>query len=1182
MRLTFRARLLAIAGITTATFLVLIVASALISEQVGRQLGLIEDRYIPKLELGPKLEIEPLRRSFQDAVAAQDADALSGARAIKDELLRTLRSAGSSLEPAQASAARSAVAAYYDAAEDVSRRLIAGETGEALVEAMAGMQAKQVGAEEALRRVAAFDERELGKAFSTAKETQATGGQLRLAVGFGSLALLLLLMLALTRSLMAPVRALVAGFERFGTGDFKAPIDLATRDELGKVAEQANLMARNLAQLARERDESDWLKIGVAGLNDELRGELEPGQVATRAIGFLASYLDAPVAAFYGLGSDGKLRLLGSYAGPGSSEATPSFALGEGLVGQAALGTAVMIVGDLPADYVRVRSGLGAAVPKTAVLAPVVHMASVVGVIELGVFDAWTEARTRLLRSVSEALAITLEVARARVAMRELLHETQRQAQRLTAQEEELRANNEELQAQQEELQAQQDELRVTNEELTQQSDELQAQQRALEASNTELSNARRDLQRHADDLATVSAYKSQFLANMSHELRTPLNSMLLLSNLLAENEAGNLTQKQVDFCSTIHSAGRDLLALINQVLDLAKVEAGRQDVTVVPVKLHDLAAHAERMFGPLARDKGLSFVVELAPDAPAAIETDKRRVEQVMNNLLGNAIKFTERGTITLRVGPADPDARLQRKDLQPDRTLAISVQDTGIGIAAGDQQRVFVPFEQVDASPDRRYGGTGLGLAIGRQLAVLLGGELVLESTAGQGSTFTLFLPYELARPRAVSARPAPDLTSQPRAQHFASTPPPREVVDDRGQLERGEPHLLVVEDDPAFAEALGEVIRGQGFKFVVAGDGQSALELAKKLRPSGIVLDVKLPDVDGFAVMENLRADAATAAIPVHFLSAIDAGERGMALGAVGYLTKPASRRDLVRVVESLAPKARERERRVLIVEPDMNVADSLAERLRDERIEVRRVASARDALLAIEHEALGCLVVDLALPDMDGLDFLRAVREQNPTNAPPVVVYTERALSKLETQRIEAYAEAVVLTDGSGIERLLDEIRLFVRRLRQGLPARQTAPTKQPTSVRLEGRKILLVDDDMRTVYALSAVLRAKGAEVLVADNGRVALEVLAAHPNAEAVLMDIMMPEMDGYEAIKRIRAESRFETLPIIALTAKAMKGDREKCLEIGATDYLPKPVDPDDLATALHRLLSASSSHGG
>ncbi len=1172
MRLSFRAKLLSLAGITTLTFLVLIGASAAIEQRIERQLFLIEERYVPKLELGPKLDLERLRREFQDAVAAQDVDGLARARVVKDELLAALRSARGAILPADAAAAHDAVVAYYEAAHDVSGRLVAGETGEALVEAMAGMQSKQVTATELLQKATAFDQRELGAAFSAATEAQAAAGRVRLAIGVGCLALLLALTLVFTKSVMGSVTGLASGFERFGKGDFSTPINILARDELGKLAEQANAMAGNLERLQRERVHLDWLKSGVAGLSEELLGELEPTTVATRTVSFLARYLDAPVAAFYALEADGALHLTGGYAADASStRMTPRFALGEGLVGEAALRREIAIIRDLPSDYLRVRSGLGEAAPRTLALAPVLHAGKVVGVLELATLATFSEQRLELLRLVSEPVAIALEVARNRDAMRELLFETQRQAERLAKQEEELRATNEELQAQQEELRSQQDELRTTNEELISQSEALTRERQALELINIELDEARTLVQRKADELATVSAYKSQFLANMSHELRTPLNGMLLLSNLLAENDAGNLTERQVEFCKTIHSAGHDLLALINQVLDLAKVEAGRQDLQIAPLAVPDLATHAERMFAPLARDKGLELVVEVAPDVPESILTDKRRVEQVVNNLLGNAIKFTERGSVTLRIGPPARGVRFSRPELDPEHTLALSVTDTGIGIASEDQQRIFVPFEQVDLAPDRRYGGTGLGLTIGRQLAALLGGELQLHSAAGEGSTFTLYLPHEHSPTQAV-VTPAP---AQP-----ASAPAPRANGHDT-TIQPGEPHLLVVEDDPAFAKAFGQVIGSSGFKYVIANDGRSALQLAKDLRPSGIVLDVKLPDIDGFVVMEALRADPTTATIPVHFVSALDAGERGMAMGAVGYLTKPASRRDLERVVDSLSPSGRDRERRILIFESDGVVADSLAERLRAEQIEAKRVASAHDVFEAIGRERFSCLVVDLAHPEMEGLGFLRSLRERHTTDALPVVVYTGRALSKVEAQRLEAYVDTVVLKEGTGIDRLLDEIRLFVRRLKQGLPARKAPTPKLTTSVRLEGHKILLVDDDMRTVYALSAVLRSKGAEVLVADTGRVALEVLAAHPEVEVVLMDIMMPEMDGYEAMRRIRLEARFAKLPIIALTAKAMRGDREKCIEMGATDYLPKPIDPDALAVMLHARLSEGARDG-
>jgi CheY-like chemotaxis protein len=499
--------------------------------------------------------------------------------------------------------------------------------------------------------------------------------------------------------------------------------------------------------------------------------------------------------------------------------------------------------------------------------------------------------------------------------------------------------------------------------------------------------------------------------------------------------------------------------------------------------------------------------------------------------------------------------------------------VSDTGLGVAPENQQRIFTAFEQVDGAIDRRYGGTGLGLSISRELAVLLGGELQLSSIPGKGSTFVCYLPEEFSA--EVSRTPTPS---------SAGLTGPLKMPDDHPVPRTGEPHLLLIEDDPIFASTFGEVIHSQGLKYLVASNGQQGLRLAKETKPMGIILDVKLPDMDGWAVMDQLRQDPLTATIPVHFVSALDASERGIGMGAVGYLTKPTGPGDLIRVVEALAPKLTTRSSRVLVVEDDVITGDSVINELTREGLEVRRVMNGQAALEALRDDDFGCIILDLSLPDMDGLQLLKKLQEESGAEMPSVVVYTARALSKAEAQALEAYAEAVVLKDGSSAERLLDEVRLFVRRFKAGLGTRrQTAALPvHPADVQLGGKKILVVDDDMRTVYALSATLLAKGAEVLVADTGQAALNTLEQRPDVEAVLMDIMMPEMDGYEAMRRIRKDPRFRELPIIALTAKAMKGDQAKCLEAGATDYLPKPIDADRLLGMLHARLSGEASHGG
>jgi CheY-like chemotaxis protein/signal transduction histidine kinase len=915
-------------------------------------------------------------------------------------------------------------------------------------------------------------------------------------------------------------------------------------------------MAANQKRLAEERFRADWLKSGLANLAQELRGDLDPATTARRAVASLARHLEAPAAAIYETQSDGSCLLLGEYAiGHDGGGLAASIAAGEGLVGQAAGEDGLLIINDPPADYLRIRSGLGEGVPRTLVLMAIRRGGAVRGVIELAFFRSLSEATRELLLAANETLAIALESARRRAEAARLLTETQELARRLAVQEEEVRAANDELQRQQEEL-------RQVNEELGQQADELHAQRGALEERNAALDQTRKSLEQKNDELTTVSGYKSQFLTNMSHELRTPLNSMLLLSSLLSENLTRNLTDKQVEYCKTIHSGGRDLLALINQVLDLAKIEAGKQELHFLPASLSHLAERARAAFEPMARAKNLSFTVELASDLPATITTDSQRVEQVLTNLLGNAMKFTERGGLTLRIRRAPAEQTFRRADLVAASTVMLEVIDTGPGIAIENQHRVFGRFEQIKDGGGVHRSGTGLGLSIAEELVGLLGGELQLVSVQGKGSTFTCCLPLtEPSGAAAVAAAP------------LATLPSP--VVDDRLILQPGDPHLLVVEDDLAFAGSFGDVIHDQGLRYVLATDAAQALRLARERRPSGIVLDVKLPDMDGFQLLEELRADPVTAGIPVHFASAVDAKARGLAMGAVGYVNKPVTREELVQVIHALVPSGPRR--RVLVVENAAG-ADSLVTMLASENLQAHCVTSAHAALEAVNHERFGCMVLDLSLPDMDGLELLERMRASSGDNMPALLIYTARALSRAEARQLEAYADAIVLKEGGSTERLRDEIRLFARRLKGGAaPRRPTPVAAQVVHKTLGGRTILLVDDDMRTVYALSATLRAKGLRVITADTGLMAIELLEQNPDVDAVLMDIMMPEMDGYEAMRRIRQERRFAELPIVALTAKAMKGDRERCLDAGATDYLAKPIDADQLLSLLAVRLAGS-----
>jgi CheY-like chemotaxis protein len=1157
-----RDRLLLIVGSAVLVLLTALLGSAWLGAQQTRDLRDVEQRLIPKLGLGPKLEtgFDHLHQAMQDAVAAQDGPALSATVTQRDHLFELIASARGVLDPSDAALLRWSINDYYQAAEDVSRRLIAGDTGEEVVERIARMQTQQAKVEGLIKRTTGLSRGELAASFALVERGRLHADRFRLAIGLSGLALVLTLSLSVTRGVFRGLRALSGGLSRFATGNFEERLPSGGLLELANLAREANQMAANLQRLAAERDRADWLKESQALLSNEMREGTEPGALAGAIVRCLARRTGAVAAALHLL-EDGGLRLRGRFGIEQAVEFTPLDPLqgashGDGLLIEAMREKSLLVIEEVPENYLKVRSGLGESAPRSLLFLPLSRADETVGVLELALFKVDTENVRALLGSVQEMLVIGLQAARSRAALREALERSQLQAERLTAQEEELRANNQELQSQHEEL-------RVANA-------ELEIQRATLSQQNAELSEARHRLQAKAEELGKVSTYKSQFLANMSHELRTPLNSMLLLSQLLSQNDAGNLSEKQVEYSKTIHSAGEDLLSLINQVLDLAKIEAGRQDVRLERVELRRFTEHAERVFAPLAAEKSLELEVSVDDDCPTSIVTDPQRVERILTNLIGNALKFTDRGRVTLRIGWPSPSARFTRAELNGRTCLAFTVADTGIGIAPDAQERVFAPFEQLESHANRRYSGTGLGLAIARESVALLGGELQLASEPGAGSSFTCYLP----------------VTSSTNSESLLPKRKPQSIVaDDRAHLEPGAPHLLVVEDDPVLAEQLLEIIRARQLKAVVTNTGEEGVQLANRFRPQGIVLDVKLPDVDGWSVMERLRNDPRTREIPVHFVSGVDSPDRGLALGAIGYLMKPASHDELASAVRALAPGSVGANRRVLVVEDNAPQADSLCERLRQEQFDPLSVDSARAALDALEKASFGCMILDLGLPDMDGLAVLETLRARGQVNAPRVIVHTGRALDRRETKQLEAYAEAVVLKEGDSAARLMEEIRLFVSHVKDSLSPRarsQIPPAPAVGDFSLQGVTLLLAEDDMRTVYALSALLTSKGATVLVADTGREALEQLAKHSRVDIVLMDIMMPEMDGYEATRQLRSDPRFRNLPVLALTAKAMKGERERCIEAGASDYLTKPIDSDALLRTLQAWLSKGAAHAG
>jgi CheY-like chemotaxis protein/signal transduction histidine kinase len=742
------------------------------------------------------------------------------------------------------------------------------------------------------------------------------------------------------------------------------------------------------------------------------------------------------------------------------------------------------------------------------------------------------------------------------------------------------------------ELQTQQQELQKTNEELEEKARQLTSQKAEVERKNRDVEVAKQELEEKAEQLALTSRYKSQFLANMSHELRTPLNSLLILSRQLEENRDGNLTGKQTEYASTIHQSGADLLALINEILDLAKIESGTMTVDVSEVSFDDLKEFVDRSFRHVAEEKGLEFDIEVAANVPAAIKTDEMRLRQVLRNLLSNALKFTERGTVSLRVfRPARPDWSVDNEILnKAPAVIGFSVVDTGIGIPREKQKIVFEAFQQADGGTSRKYGGTGLGLAISREIAGLLGGELHLQSEPGVGSTLTLYVPAQyVARARAVNttSQPILDRAALDEARAVASaTLLPQGLSDDRHAIQPGDRVLLIVEDDESFGRILLGFARERGFKGVVAAGGAQGLELARSLNPDAITLDLRLPDMDGWVVLDRLKHDVNTRHIPVHVISALDDERRGLDCGAIAYLQKPAEKDALEQALERIQTFLERRLKHLLVVEDDEVQRKAIVELIGEEDVATTAVDSAEAALKAIESQPFDCVVLDLKLPGMSGFDLMRAIRDRPASRRMPVIVYTGKELDRAEEVELRRLAETIIVKDVRSPDRLLDETALFLHRVQSKLPPpkRDMLRKLTETDPTLVGRTVLLVDDDARNLFAITAILEQHDMKVVYAENGQQALDKLVENEQVEIVLMDIMMPEMDGYEATRRIRAQAKYARLPIVALTAKAMKGDREKCLSAGASDYITKPIDADQLVSLLRVWLYAAipMTHAG
>ncbi len=953
-------------------------------------------------------------------------------------------------------------------------------------------------------------------------------------------------------------------------------------------------MTYALKEFKESGEKQDWLKTGLSRLGEKLRGEQEIIPLANNLLCFLAEYLKIQVGVIYVSDEDGTFHLVASYAYTRRKGFRNTFKAGEGIVGQAALERKTFILDNLPDDYMTVSSGTGEAIPHNVVVLPLIWENDVLGVLEMGSLEPIGDQAKDLLEHAAESIAIALHSAASRTRLNELLRQTQQQARELKDQQEELRQTNEELQQQQQTLQE-------TNRQLEDRTRLLEKQKEQIDFKNRELARAQQDLERKAQDLDRASKYKSEFLANMSHELRTPLNSLLILSRLLSENKDGNLSEKQVGFAQTIHKAGTDLLALINDILDLSKVEAGRMEFHFEDVSIEEICNSMEETFRHVAAEKNLAFVITQDPPLPKVIRADRQRIEQILKNLLSNAFKFTQQGRVEVRIFTPNRNGTAE---------VAFAVNDTGIGIPADKIGLIFQAFQQADGTTSRKYGGTGLGLSISRKLAQSMGGDVTLESVEGKGSTFTLYLPVAAT---ATPAKAAPALTAP------ATTPPPavsnagavsvseslsqdnqpaalapvaqaasaedtealdreyaRDIKDDADNAKPGERILLVIEDDPKFAKILIDLAHERGFKCLATNNGPKGLQLADRYQPNGIILDIMLPGMNGWAVMQHLKDSARTRHIPVHFISALDEQNQAMQMGAVGFLTKPVS---LDQIEGALGRIERVHDRKIkklLIVEDNATEAASIVELIDVKEVEKTVARTGKEALELLTTQGFDTVILDLGLSDMSGFEVLDHLQRSGKAPNMPIIIHTGRDLSREEETRLRKYSDSIIIKGARSAERLLDEAILFLHLVESKLPDKQQKMVRHAheTEMVLKNKKILIVDDDMRNVYSLTNVLEGLSVQTLAAQNGKQALGMLEQNPDVDLVLMDIMMPEMDGYEATKRIRKIPQFRRLPIIALTAKAMKGDREKCIEAGASDYLTKPVDVDKLISVLRVFL--------
>ncbi len=1062
---------------------------------------------------------------------------------------------------------------------------------------------------------------------------------------FAVLVMSLLLIVYFFSKIVMPVKKLETGVDRIASGAFDVTIPVTSDDEMGKVTNAFNTMAANLDQARIEEKERAWVQEGVAAVDNAIRGAVALDQLSHDIVDCVCKYVNAHIGLIYIKTPDDAYQYMAGYATKMGQPVPERFQSGEGLTGQCVAEKRVGYFETFSEDYLAISSTLGKTLPKQLAIIPFIHEESVEGVIEMGTIDLLSDTRKFFLSHIGDRIGVVLSSVRSRETLNVVLKKTHEQNEELTQQQAELQSVNEELEEQSQmlseseaELKRKHEALEQSNIELEEKSQYLESSQRDMEKKNRILETLKRELETKADDLAATNQYKSEFLANMSHELRTPLNSLLLLAKLLCRNKEKNLNEAQLESVNIIYNSGAELLALINEILDLSKIEAGQMNLNHHPISTQGLIVGLKRQFLHLAEEKGLKYHVTMMPNCPNTVTTDPQRMEQILKNLIANAIKFTDTGEVSVIFSRMEyPDHPQDFIEEDGGEWIVVSIKDTGIGIPQEKQQVIFEAFHQIESNCARKHGGTGLGLSISLKLTELLGGWLTVTSEPGKGSVFQLYLPIippkravddnrimppesavlnthggakvvthpEFADPhtqgvvsphaldetkkptsstrRTVSGKLSRDSllpTDQNNTKKPAPSPSPRSIKpeksihdpvlpDDRDKMEHSEKSLLIIEDDINFGKTLIQFCRERGFHCIYTPNGEEGIALADIYQPKGILLDVRLPGLDGWGVLGRLKDAPRTRHIPVHFMSVDEPRYDAFRKGAIGYLKKPVSDDALEAAMEKIESMIEKKMKDLLIVEDDPNQLIAIRKLIGEGDIKIHEAQTGRAAMEALNRSTFDCVILDIGLPDMSGFDLLAQLDSQQ---VPPIIIYTGKELTAEQEEKLQSFSQSIIIKGVRSEERLLDETSLFLHRVIQELPP----PQKQMIceihdgNRMLKGKKILIVDDDMRNVFALSKVLNDLDMEPLKAENGKKALAYLHETEGIDMVLMDIMMPVMDGYETMREIRKEARFSKLPIIALTAKAMKQDKADCINAGANDYLSKPVDIDHLISLM------------